>query len=221
MAYWGPHQHKESSKSSGRGGGPIQGPSQQRLVQPQGQQQYQLDYGRQRPYVENLACPGHEELLPYQSPYYSEGFGGGAAYGPQTGYREVDNEECYGCPIQQHTYASVVMQPALPPQPSRQKYAPYTQPVNEVLLQHLEQAGQPVPAMAAFLQDSLAIIVIEGLLNQIKMIKRQRVTVLEHIEHAGKCKAPVYEEPMVEPKQARAPARRPQEFVQAPAPTAV
>ncbi|KAG6883033.1 hypothetical protein C0995_013219 [Termitomyces sp. Mi166 len=75
--------------------------------------------------------------------------------------------------------------------------------------------------MAAFLQDSLAIVVLEGLLNQIKMMKRQRITMLEHIERAGKHKAPAYEEPMVEPKQARAPARQPQEFVRAPAPTAV
>ncbi|KAG6896540.1 hypothetical protein C0995_011255, partial [Termitomyces sp. Mi166 len=52
-------------------------------------------------------------------------------------------------------------------------------------------------------------------------MKRQHVTALEHIERAGKCKAPAYEELMVEPKRARAPARRPQEFVQALAPTAV
>ncbi|KAG6855203.1 hypothetical protein C0995_006729, partial [Termitomyces sp. Mi166 len=52
-------------------------------------------------------------------------------------------------------------------------------------------------------------------------MKRQHITALEHIERAGKCKAPAYEEPMVKPKQARAPARRPQEFVQALAPTAV
>ncbi|KAG6886901.1 hypothetical protein C0995_003450 [Termitomyces sp. Mi166 len=147
---------------------------------------------------------GREEPLPYQSPYYSGGFGEGAAYGPQTGYREVDNEEHYGCPVQQHTYVSVVMQPALPPRLARQKHAPYMQPVNEVLLQCLEQAGQPVSATAAFLQDSLAVIVIEGLLDQIEMMKRQRVTVLEHIEHAGKHKAPAYEEPVVELKWARA-----------------
>ncbi|KAG6885866.1 hypothetical protein C0995_008963, partial [Termitomyces sp. Mi166 len=205
MAYWGPHQHGESSKSSGGGGGPIQQP----------------DYGQQCPYVKNVAYLGHEELLPYQSPYYSEGFGGGEAYGLQTGDREVDDEECYGRPIQQHTYASVVTQPALPPQLLRQEYAPYMQPVNEALLQRLEQAGQPVPATAAFLQDSLAIVVIEGLLNQIEMMKRQHVTMLEHIEHAGKHKAPAYKELMVEPKRARAPVRQPQEFVQAPAPTAV
>ncbi|KAG6858176.1 hypothetical protein C0995_002033, partial [Termitomyces sp. Mi166 len=149
------------------------------------------------------------------------GFGGGAAYGPQTGYREVDNEGRYGHPIQQHTYMSVVTQPAWPPRPSRQEHVPYTQPVNKVLLQRLKQAEQPVPATAAFLQDSLAVVILEGLLNQVKMMKRQRVTVLEHIEHAGKRKAPAYEEPMVEPKWARAPARQPQEFVWALAPTAV
>ncbi|KAG6859585.1 hypothetical protein C0995_006967, partial [Termitomyces sp. Mi166 len=85
----------------------------------------------------------------------------------------------------------------------------------------LEQAGQPVPATAAFLQDSLAVVVLEELLDQIEMMKRQHITTLEHIEHAGKCKAPAYEELMVEPKWARAPARQPQEFVQALAPTAV
>ncbi|KAG6870288.1 hypothetical protein C0995_014029, partial [Termitomyces sp. Mi166 len=153
--------------------------------------------------------------------YYSGGFGKEAAYGPQTGYRKVDNEGCYGRPIQQHTYASVVMQPAWLPQPSRQEHVPYAQPVNETLLQRLERAEQPVPIMAAFLQDSLAIVVLEGLLDQIEMMKRQCITVLEHIECAGKRKAPAYEEPMVEPKWARAPARQPQEFVQAPAPTAV
>ncbi|KAG6870490.1 hypothetical protein C0995_012662, partial [Termitomyces sp. Mi166 len=95
------------------------------------------------------------------------------------------------------------------------------QPVNKALLQRLERAEQPVSATAAFLQDSLAIVVLEGLLNQIEMMKRQCIIALEHIERTGKCKAPAYEELMVEPKQARAPARQPQEFVQAPAPTAV
>ncbi|KAG6869782.1 hypothetical protein C0995_000502, partial [Termitomyces sp. Mi166 len=75
--------------------------------------------------------------------------------------------------------------------------------------------------MAAFIQNSLAAIVIEELLDQIKMMKRQHVMALDHIEHAGKHKAPAYEEPVVEPKQARAPMRRPQEFVQASAPTVV
>ncbi|KAG6894528.1 hypothetical protein C0995_014109 [Termitomyces sp. Mi166 len=73
--------------------------------------------------------------------------------------------------------------------------------------------------MAAFLQDSLAIVVVEGLLNQIKMMRRQCVTVLEHIKHAGKRKAPVFEKPMVEPKQARAPSQQPQKLVWVSAPT--
>ncbi|KAG6901294.1 hypothetical protein C0995_013942 [Termitomyces sp. Mi166 len=179
-------------------------------MQLQGQQPIQLDYRQQRSYVKSASYPGWQELLPYQSPYYSGGFGEGAAYRLQTGYRNEDSEGRYGHPIQQHTYVSVVMQPALPPRPLRQEHAPYMQPVNEVLLQHLERAGQPVPAMAAFLQNSLAIVVLEGLLNQIEMMKRQRITTLEHIEHAGKRKAPAYEELMVEPKQARAPARQPQ-----------
>ncbi|KAG6859411.1 hypothetical protein C0995_008861, partial [Termitomyces sp. Mi166 len=113
------------------------GPPQQHLVQLQGQQN-QPDYRQQRPYVKNVSYLGREELLPYQSPYYLGGFGEGAAYGLQTGYKEVDDEGRYGRPIQQHTYVSVVMQPALPPRPVRQEHVPYTQPVNEVLLQHLE-----------------------------------------------------------------------------------
>ncbi|KAG6871183.1 hypothetical protein C0995_007435 [Termitomyces sp. Mi166 len=53
------------------------------------------------------------------------------------------------------------------------------------------------------------------------MMKRQHITALEHIERAEKRKASAYKEPVVEPKQARAPVRQPQEFVQAPAPTVV
>ncbi|KAG6859136.1 hypothetical protein C0995_011237, partial [Termitomyces sp. Mi166 len=52
-------------------------------------------------------------------------------------------------------------------------------------------------------------------------MKRQCITTLEYIEHAEKCKAPAYEELMVEPKWARASVRQPQEFVRAPVPTAV
>ncbi|KAG6869643.1 hypothetical protein C0995_001609, partial [Termitomyces sp. Mi166 len=84
---------------------------------------------------------------------------------------------------------------------------------------HLEWAGQPVPAMAAFLRDDLAIMVVEGLLDQIELMKRQRVSVLEQIECVGKCKAPTFEELMVEPKWARAPSQRPQELAWVPAHT--
>ncbi|KAG6886507.1 hypothetical protein C0995_007331 [Termitomyces sp. Mi166 len=99
------------------------------------------------------------------------------------------------------------------------EYAQYTHPVDEALLQCLEQAEQPVPAMVAFLQDDLAVMVVEGLLDQIELMKRQHISALEQIEHVGKCKAPAFEELMVEPKQARALSQRPQELAWAPAHT--
>ncbi|KAG6884329.1 hypothetical protein C0995_010524 [Termitomyces sp. Mi166 len=80
---------------------------------------------------------------------------------------------------------------------------------------------QPVPATAAFLQDDLAVMVVEGLLNQIELMRRQCVSTLEQIECVGKCKAPTFKEPMVEPKQARAPLQCPQELVWAPVHTVV
>ncbi|KAG6881509.1 hypothetical protein C0995_001687, partial [Termitomyces sp. Mi166 len=80
----------------------------------------------------------------------------------------------------------------------------------------LEWAGQPVPAMAAFLWDDLAVMVVEGLLDQIELMKRQHVSTLEHIECVGKCKAPMFKEPIVEPKWARAPSQRPQELAWVP-----
>ncbi|KAG6892753.1 hypothetical protein C0995_002531, partial [Termitomyces sp. Mi166 len=64
-------------------------------------------------------------------------------------------------------------------------------------------------------------MVVEGLLNQIELLRRQRITVLEQIERMGKRKAPTFKEPMVEPKQARAPSQHPQELVWAPAHTVV
>ncbi|KAG6869677.1 hypothetical protein C0995_001335 [Termitomyces sp. Mi166 len=120
----------------------------------------------------------------------------------------------YEHPQQMRSYASAVTQSVLP---SRVEYAQYAHPVDEVLLQHLEQAGQPIPAMVAFLQDDLAMMVVEGLLDQIKLMRRQRVTMLEQIEHVGKHKAPMFEELMVEPKRARAPSQHPQELAWAPA----
>ncbi|KAG6886339.1 hypothetical protein C0995_008616 [Termitomyces sp. Mi166 len=99
---------------------------------------------------------------------------------------------------------------------SRAEYAQYAHPVDEVLLQHLERAGQPIPATAAFLQDDLAVMVVEGLLDQIKLMRRQRMTMLEQIECVGKRKAPMFEEPMMESKQARAPSQHPQELAWAP-----
>ncbi|KAG6858923.1 hypothetical protein C0995_012882 [Termitomyces sp. Mi166 len=111
-------------------------------------------------------------------------------------------------------YASAVTQPMLP---AWMEYAQYMHPVDEALLQCLEWAGQPVPATAAFLQDDLAVMVVEELLDQIKLMRRQRITALEQIEHVGKCKAPTFEELMVEPKWARALSQHPQKLAWAPA----
>ncbi|KAG6882468.1 hypothetical protein C0995_014575 [Termitomyces sp. Mi166 len=105
------------------------------------------------------------------------------------------------------------MQPVLP---AWAEYVQYVHPVDEVLLQRLEWAGQPVPATAAFLWDDLAVMVVEGLLNQTELMRRQRISALEQIECIGKCKAPAFEKPMVEPKQARALSQRPQKLAWAP-----
>ncbi|KAG6887619.1 hypothetical protein C0992_011467 [Termitomyces sp. T32_za158] len=112
------------------------------------------------------------------------------------------------------SYACIVAQPRI------EEYAPQPQMSmgTERLLGHLEAAGQPVPATASFLQDNLAVMVMEGLLDQIELMRRQRVMVLEQIECAAKCKLPVHEGLSMEPKQARPPPPRPVEAVQAVAP---
>ncbi|KAG6882314.1 hypothetical protein C0995_015001, partial [Termitomyces sp. Mi166 len=135
------------------------------------------------------------------APEYSGGLGEGVAYRPPYMQDDSADEGHYEHPQQMRSYASTVMQSVLP---SRVEYAQYAHPVDEALLQCLEWAGQPIPAMAAFLQDDLAMMVVEGLLNQIELMRRQRITVLKQIECVGKCKAPAFEEPMVEPKWARA-----------------
>ncbi|KAG6876830.1 hypothetical protein C0993_012718 [Termitomyces sp. T159_Od127] len=73
----------------------------------------------------------------------------------------------------------------------------------EVLLQCLEAAGQPVPPTVSFLQDNLAVMVMEGLLNLIKLMQKQHVSVLEQIDRATKHKLLSPEETIGEPKQAR------------------
>ncbi|KAG6882360.1 hypothetical protein C0995_014888 [Termitomyces sp. Mi166 len=131
---------------------------------------------------------------------------------------ESVDEGHYEHPQQMRLYASTVTQSVLL---SRAEYAQYVHPVDEVLLQclELELAGQPIPATAAFLQDDLAVMVVEGLLDQIELMGRQRITVLEQIECIGKCKAPTFEELMVEPKRARALLQHPQELGWVPAHT--
>ncbi|KAG6898888.1 hypothetical protein C0995_007878 [Termitomyces sp. Mi166 len=150
----------------------------------------------------------------YQALEYSGGLSKGAAYRPPYSQDESMDEERYERPQHMRLYASTVMHPILP---AWAEYAQYAHPVDEALLQCLERAGQPVPAMVALLWDDLAVMVVEGLLNQIELMKRQRMSTLEQIEHVGKCKAPAFEELMVEPKWARAPSQRPQELVWVPA----
>ncbi|KAG6865353.1 hypothetical protein C0993_008148, partial [Termitomyces sp. T159_Od127] len=58
----------------------------------------------------------------------------------------------------------------------------------EVLLQCLEAVGQPVPSTALFLQNNLAVMVMEGLLDQIELMQKQHISALEQIDHATKCK---------------------------------
>ncbi|KAG6898255.1 hypothetical protein C0995_009900 [Termitomyces sp. Mi166 len=236
MAFQGQPCTSESLRSSGGGGGP-RGSPQQRSVQLQGQitqthrlqgqqqLQFESDYEQQSYieleheqclYVENLGAVW-DKLHIYQAPEYSGGLGEGASYRLPYSQDESMNEGRYERPQHMRSYTSTVMQPMLP---VWAEYVQYMHPVDEVLLQHLEQAEQPVPATVAFLQDDLAIMVVEGLLNQIKLMRRQHVSMLEQIEHVGKCKAPMFEEPMVEPKQARAPSQHPQELVWAPANTA-
>ncbi|KAG6882382.1 hypothetical protein C0995_014832 [Termitomyces sp. Mi166 len=232
MAFQGQPRTLESLRSSGGEGGP-RGPPQQRSVQlqgqitqthqPQGQQQLQfesdyeqqsyieLDY-EQCLYVKNLGAVRDKSHI-YQAPEYSGGLGEGAAYRPPYSQDESMNEGRYEHPQHMRLYASVVTQPMLP---AWAEYAQYMHPVDEALLQRLEWAGQPVPAMAAFLQDDLAVMVVEGLLDQIELMKRQCMSTLEQIECIGKCKAPTFKEPMVEPKQARAPLQHPQELAWAP-----
>ncbi|KAG6895034.1 hypothetical protein C0995_013331 [Termitomyces sp. Mi166 len=168
---------------------------------------FQPDY-KQHSYVENLRVVQDEPRF-YQAPEYSGGLGKEAAYRPPYMQDDSADEGRYEHPQQMRSYASAVTQSVLP---SRVEYAQYAHPVDEALLQCLEWAGQPVPATAAFLQDDLAVMVVEGLLDQIELMRRQRITVLEQIEHVGKCKAPMFKEPMVEPKQARALSQHPQEL---------
>ncbi|KAG6859454.1 hypothetical protein C0995_008340, partial [Termitomyces sp. Mi166 len=225
----------ESLRGSGGGGGP-RGPPQQHSVWPQGQstqthwpqgqQQLRLEYEykqqasieldyKQHLYIKNLGAV-QDKSWAYQALEYSGGLGKGAAYRLPYSQDESTDEGRYERPQHMRLYTSAVTHPMLL---AWVEYVQYVHPVDEVLLQRLEQAGQPVPATAAFLQDDLAIMVVEGLLDQIELMKRQHVSALELIERVGKHKAPAFKEPMVEPKQARAPSQHPQKLAWAPART--
>ncbi|KAG6870895.1 hypothetical protein C0995_009801 [Termitomyces sp. Mi166 len=153
MAFQGQPGISESSKSSGGGGGP-RGPPQQRSVQlqgqipqlhwPQGQQQMRIepDY-EQCSYVKNLGVV-RDKLQFYQAPEYSGGLGKGAAYRLPYMQGDLTDEGCYEHPWQIRSYTSTVTHSVLP---ARADYVQYTHSVDEALLQHLEWAGQPIPAM--------------------------------------------------------------------------
>ncbi|KAG6870237.1 hypothetical protein C0995_014393 [Termitomyces sp. Mi166 len=141
------------------------------------------------------------------APEYSGGLGKGAAYRLPYMQDDLMDEGRYELSQQIRSYDAL---------PARAHYVQYMHPMNEALLQCLEWAGQPIPAMVAFLQDDLAVMVVEGLLNQIELLRRQHVTALEEIECVGKRKAPIFKELMVEPKRARAPSQHPQKLVWVP-----
>ena len=109
------------------------------------------------------------------------------------------------------TYVGVVTGPPSVPWAHRPATESYEKPVPQaqklavpdVLLGRLEAAGQPVPATASFLQDSLAMMVMEGLLDQIELMKRQRIAALEQIERTSKRKVSTFEEPTAEVKRAK------------------
>ncbi|KAG6893539.1 hypothetical protein C0992_009626, partial [Termitomyces sp. T32_za158] len=195
----------QSSQRSGWGRRPAQGQNPQ-LVRTQ---QYAA-----------VAYPGRDELLPYQTPVHLQ------MDMDEEGHYERQEEEGYHERVHYtgpsrpqggvQSYARVVAQPQI------EEYVPQAQMSmgTERLLGRLEAVGQPVPTTASFLQDNLAVMVMEGLLDQIKLMRRQRITALEQIEHAAKRKLPIHEGSSVEPKQARPPPPRPVEAVRAVAPVA-
>ncbi|KAG6882378.1 hypothetical protein C0992_011858 [Termitomyces sp. T32_za158] len=67
----------------------------------------------------------------------------------------------------------------------------------------LKAAEQLVPPIALFLQDTLAVMVMEGLLNQIKLMRRQRISALKQIQHAAKHKLPSQEGASTEPRRVK------------------
>ncbi|KAG6872547.1 hypothetical protein C0993_002102 [Termitomyces sp. T159_Od127] len=199
MAYQGQPKPGQSSQSSGQGGRPAQGQYHNQPQQQRGQQ-----------YVA-MAYPGCKEPLPYQMPVHvrmdmdeEEEARYERAYHPGPSRLQGGG----------HSYARAVAQPW------EEMYAPQAQMRMgmEVLLGRLEAARQPVPATAEFLQDDLAVMVMEGLLNQIELMRRQHVTALEQIDRAAKRKLPINKGSSVEPKWAKPQPPRLTEVARAVAP---
>ncbi|KAG6895842.1 hypothetical protein C0992_012140 [Termitomyces sp. T32_za158] len=136
-----------------------------------------------------MPYPGCEALLPYETPLHAQ--------------MEVDQEEeCHECQFQKvrhkHYYqlgpsrrqapAPTYVRAVAPV--ARREVAPqvHSKMGTDVLLQRLEAAEQLVPPTVLFLQDDLAIIVMEGLLDQIELMRRQHISALEQIDCAAKRK---------------------------------
>ncbi|KAG6883755.1 hypothetical protein C0992_007902 [Termitomyces sp. T32_za158] len=142
--------------------------------------------------------------LPYETPLHARMEVDQEEERHERQFQEVRHERYYQpgpshCQAPAQTYARAVA-PAV-----RREVAPQAQPEmgTEVLLQRLEAAGQPVPLTASFLQGNLAIMVMEGLLDQIELMRRQRVSALEQIDQAAKRKLSSLEGVSSEIKRAR------------------
>ncbi|KAG6894096.1 hypothetical protein C0992_007529 [Termitomyces sp. T32_za158] len=190
MASRGPPKFGQSSQSSGKGGRPGQGPQKR-------QPTVEYQQFAAAPY------PGREAPLPYETPLHAQMEMDQEEERHEHQFQEVRHERYYQpgpsrCQAPAQTYAHAVA-PAV-----RREVAPQAQPKmgTEVLLQQLEAAGQPVPPTASFLQDNLAIMVMEGLLDQIELMRRQHVSALEQIDRAAKRKLSSPEEVSGEIKRA-------------------
>ncbi|KAG6884421.1 hypothetical protein C0992_006352, partial [Termitomyces sp. T32_za158] len=167
-----------------------------------------------------MAYPGCDEPLPYQTPVHLRmdvDEEGRYERQEEKGHHERVHHMGPSQPQGRvQSYACAVAQPRI------EEYAPQAQMSmgTERLLGRLEAAGQPVPTTASFLQDNLAVMVMEGLLDQIELMRRQCVTALEQIERAAKRKLTGYKGASVEPKQARLQPPQPVEAVQAVVPMA-
>ncbi|KAG6873498.1 hypothetical protein C0992_008707 [Termitomyces sp. T32_za158] len=179
MASRGPPKFGQSLQSSGKGGRLGQGPQnpQKKYLQPDFQQYAAAPY------------PGREAPLPYETPLHAWMEVDQEEERHERQFQEVRHERYYQPGPSHHqalaqTYARAV---ALV---GKREVALQAQSKmgTDVLLQRLEAAGQPVPPTASFLQDNLAIMVMEGLLDQIKLMRRQRISALEQINHAAKRK---------------------------------
>ncbi|KAG6879178.1 hypothetical protein C0992_004643 [Termitomyces sp. T32_za158] len=176
MASRGPPKFGQSLQSSGKGGRPGQNPQKRQPT---------VEY---KQYVA-APYPGREAPLPDKTPLHVRMEVDQEEECHKRQFQEVHHEHYYQPglsrrPAPAPTYAHTVAPAA------RREVAPQVQSEmgTGVLMQQLEAAGQPVPPMASFLQDNLAIMVMEGLLDQIKLMKRQRISALEQINCATKRK---------------------------------